>query len=74
MAWGAVPIVSDLACFKDFIISGQNGLIFNHRVLNAKEELMLCINHLILNIELRNQYAVSALNVNISHSPESIAD
>jgi glycosyltransferase involved in cell wall biosynthesis len=74
MAWGAVPIVSDLACFKDFIISGHNGLIFNHRLLNAKEELMLCINHLILNIELRNQYAVSALNVNISHSPESIAD
>jgi glycosyltransferase involved in cell wall biosynthesis len=74
MAWGAVPIVSDLACFKDFIISEHNGLIFNHRVLNAKEELMRCINHLILNIELRNKYAVSALNVNISHSPESIAD
>jgi glycosyltransferase involved in cell wall biosynthesis len=35
MAWGCVPVVSDLRCFKDFIIHERNGLIFNHRTHNA---------------------------------------
>jgi glycosyltransferase involved in cell wall biosynthesis len=31
MACGAMTIVSDLACFKDFIIHGENGFVFDHR-------------------------------------------
>lgn len=31
MAFGAVPVVSDLACFRDFIADGCNGAVFDHR-------------------------------------------
>jgi len=31
MAWGTIPVVSDLACFKDFVTDGHNGFIFDHR-------------------------------------------
>lgn len=30
MAWGCVPVVSKLACFRDYIIHGQNGIVFDH--------------------------------------------
>lgn len=30
MAWGCVPVVSNLACFRDYIIHGQNGIVFDH--------------------------------------------
>lgn len=32
MACGVVPVVSGLACFRDFITAGENGLVFDHRV------------------------------------------
>src|SRR5690606_4522102 len=31
MAAGCAPIVSNLACFQDFITHGESGLIFDHR-------------------------------------------
>jgi glycosyltransferase involved in cell wall biosynthesis len=31
MAWGAIPVVSDLACFQDYIQNNLNGFVFNHR-------------------------------------------
>jgi glycosyltransferase involved in cell wall biosynthesis len=31
MACGLVPVVSDLACFRDFVDHGKNGFIFDHR-------------------------------------------
>lgn len=30
MAWGAVPVVSGLACFRDFVSEGRNGFFFDH--------------------------------------------
>ncbi|HWA86225.1 MAG TPA: glycosyltransferase family 4 protein [Opitutus sp.] len=30
MAWGAVPIVSELACFRDFVTTQRNGVVFDH--------------------------------------------
>jgi Glycosyltransferase len=39
MAWGAVPVVSDLACFRDFIEPGANGFSFNHRGEGATHAL-----------------------------------
>lgn len=74
MAWGAVPVVSDLTCFKDFIGHEINGLIFNHRVDDAKEQLMTCLQRLIENHTLRCQLGEMALNVRVSHSADSIAD
>jgi glycosyltransferase involved in cell wall biosynthesis len=74
MAWGAVPIVSDLACFKDFIFHDKNGLIFNHRAQDASEQLMQSLLHLIEDDATRNRLGKEALKVRTSHSPDSIAD
>lgn len=30
MAWGAVPVVSGLACFRDFVEPARNGFVFDH--------------------------------------------
>jgi glycosyltransferase involved in cell wall biosynthesis len=39
MASGCVPIVSDLACFRDYIQDDVNGFIFNHRAAAPAEAL-----------------------------------
>lgn len=39
MAAGAVPLVSDLACFRDFVRHGQNGLVFQHTGPDAAAKL-----------------------------------
>ncbi len=74
MAWSAVPVVSNIACFKDFIFHGKNGLIFDHRVENASEQLKECVLDLINNHQKLVQFANEAIKVNISHSPDNIAD
>jgi glycosyltransferase involved in cell wall biosynthesis len=30
MAWGCIPVVSDLACFRDYLLPGKNGFVFTH--------------------------------------------
>ena len=74
MAWSAVPVVSDLNCFKDFIFHGKNGLIFDHRSEDAGEQLKECVMDLINNHQKLEQLANEAIKVNISHSPDNIAD
>jgi glycosyltransferase involved in cell wall biosynthesis len=74
MAWGAVPVVSDLACFKDFIHDGENGLIFNHRLPDASVQVAACIARLIEDPTLRLRLGEQALQVRTSHSPDAIAD
>lgn len=39
MAAGAVPVVSDLACFRDFIRPGTDGVVFDHRAPDAAARL-----------------------------------
>lgn len=39
MAAGAVPIVSNLACFRDFVRDGENGLVFDHAAPDAAARL-----------------------------------
>jgi len=74
MAWGCVPIVSDLDCFKDFIFHQVNGFIFNHRDKDAISELRNDILLLINDSTLRENLAKYALNVRLTHSPNHIAD
>lgn len=74
MAWGAVPVVSDLACFKDFIVDGENGLIFNHRCHDASEKVAECISRLIDDPALRSRLGEQAIKVRTTHSPDAIAD
>jgi len=73
MAWGGVPIVSDLACFKDFIQHDENGLIFDHRSLDAATNLAASIKHLITDTKTRNTLAIEAIKVSESHSTANIA-
>jgi len=39
MATGLPCLVSDLECFRDFVIPGENALVFNHRVPTATANL-----------------------------------
>lgn len=73
MACGAVPIVSDLACFRDFITPGINGLVFNHTA--ADGACLLAKQFLQLADDPARQAAMSeaALSVRQSHHPATIA-
>ena len=43
-----VPIVSNLDCFKDFIVDNENGLVFDHTDVRCDELLANCFNALII--------------------------
>ena len=73
MAWGCVPLVSNLACFKDFIHNDVNGLIFDHRSVDAVSNLAASIKYLIEDTQVRNALAIEAHKVNVSHSTTKIA-
>jgi glycosyltransferase involved in cell wall biosynthesis len=74
MAAGAVPIVSDLACFQDFISPGENGQVFNHRAENASSLLADNFLSLANNVSRRESMSRAALEVCDSHDPSRIAD
>ena len=73
MSWGCATIVSDLACFQDFITSGKNGLIFNHRSDLAVNVLKEALERLTQDENFRFQLAQEALQVRESHSTAFIA-
>lgn len=73
MAWGCVPVVSEIACFKDFINHEINGLIFDHRNKNAVPLLGESIKRLQNNVSLRKNLARKALEVRKTHSISSVA-
>jgi glycosyltransferase involved in cell wall biosynthesis len=71
MAWGAVPIVSQLECFTDFMRAGVHGFTFDHRAADPVEALadaMLAATA----AELR-QFASRAVSVRQTHSVARIA-
>jgi glycosyltransferase involved in cell wall biosynthesis len=73
MACGAVPIVSDLACFRDFITPGVNGQVFNHRAADPAARLAEAMLTLASDPERRTAMAKAALAVRQSHHPATIA-
>ena len=74
MAFGAVPIVSSVACFQDFIKSGTNGLIFDHRSSDSISSLASDILRLSSNSTLCQELSAASLAVRHSHHPSKIAD
>jgi len=74
MAHGCVPVVSDLACFKDFIKDGVNGRIFNHRTPNATQSLERLLLILAEDTLSCQRLAHAAFQVNASHAPGRIAE
>lgn len=73
MAWGCVPVVSNLACFQDFIKNRDNGLVFDHRAGDAVDKLKNSIIYLQQNRSIRFEMAQEALHVRHTHSAPYIA-
>ena len=73
MAWGCAPVVSDLACFHDFIRPEHNGLVFNHRHPDAVGLLAAAIARLQQDAGLRAALSTQALAVRQSHATSFIA-
>jgi len=60
MAAGAVPVVSNLACYADLIAPEQNGLQFDYRAADATEQLRDALRRLLSDGELRGRLAAQA--------------
>jgi glycosyltransferase involved in cell wall biosynthesis len=60
MAAGAVPVVSGLACFADFVHAGENGLVFDHTVADAAARLATALVQLLQDAALRQRLATAA--------------
>lgn len=74
MAVGRAVIVSDLDCFKDFVINGETGFIFNHHSEDAIKQLKNLIEEMILHPELRKAVGKTASEKAKQFSVENIAD
>ena len=73
MAYGSVPIVSELACFNDFIVNDENGVYFNHKSKNQESELASKILSLIENQRLLETLKSEALKIGDTFSINAIA-
>jgi glycosyltransferase involved in cell wall biosynthesis len=73
MACGALPIVSDLACFRAFITPGVNGQMFNHRAADPATLLANAFLELAADHGQQAALSQSALAVRKSHHPAMIA-
>jgi glycosyltransferase involved in cell wall biosynthesis len=60
MAAGAVPVVSQLPCFEDYIHSGESGVIFNHCAPDAANHLAVAIESLLLDPQKRFRLSENA--------------
>jgi glycosyltransferase involved in cell wall biosynthesis len=60
MAAGAVPVVSGLACFSDFVRDGANGRVFDHTAADAAERLAAVLKVLIRDAGERRRLAAAA--------------
>ncbi len=60
MAAGAVPVVSALACFTDFVADENNGLVFDHRAPDASARLAMALTRLLQEPALRQKLGGAA--------------
>ena len=60
MAAGAVPVVSRLACFTDFVRHEKNGLVFDHDAPDAAAQLAAALSRLLRDAPLRQTLAHAA--------------
>ncbi len=74
MATGLVPVVSDLACFRDFIAEDKTGYFFNHRSSDAAKNLSAVLASAIFSWEKTCKMGAKAANYSKSFSYNRIAD
>jgi len=60
MAAGAVPVVSQLPCFADFVHAGDSGEVFDHTATDAPDRLAHTLAQLIADAPRRARLAASA--------------
>lgn len=60
MAAGAVPVVSRLACFTDFVRDGRNGVVFDHTAADPAAQLAAALVRLLGEAGWRQQLATVA--------------
>lgn len=73
MAYGCVPIVSELGCFDDIISDQTNGLKFNQKSKNQVNLLSSAILKLITDNKLRERLTVESSKITESYSSGIIA-
>jgi glycosyltransferase involved in cell wall biosynthesis len=74
MARGVVPVVSDLAVFRDYLEPGTNGMVFDHRRPQAAANLAAVLWELIENPDRRERMGAAARQTAEKFSPAAIAD
>jgi glycosyltransferase involved in cell wall biosynthesis len=74
MARGLVPVVSDLAAFREYLEPGINGEVFNHRGSDAAANLAAALRRLIGDTDLRERVGTAARETAEKFSPEVIAN
>jgi len=60
MAAGAVPVVSSLACFGDFVRAGETGLVFDHTAPDAASRLAAALREVLVDPAARSRLAAGA--------------
>lgn len=74
MARGVVPVVSDLAVFREYLEPGVNGMVFDHSSGEAAENLAVVMRALIGDADRRKQMAVAARKTAEGFSTAAIAE
>lgn len=74
MASGLVPVVSDLACFKDFIEEGTTGYFFDHSTADAPKNLSDTLASVIINWETTFKMGAKAARKAHEFSYSNIAE
>lgn len=74
MARGLVPVVSDIAAFREYLEPGVNGMVFEHRSGQAAENLAAALRELIENPDRRERMGMAARQTTERFSPAAIAD
>lgn len=74
MARGAVPVVSDMAAFREYLEPGMNGAVFDHRAADAAGNLAAVLRGLVRDAPLRERLSAAARRTAGAFSPGAIAD
>ena len=74
MAHGCAVLVSDLACFHDFIRDHETGFIFNHRALDAAGSLRQKLEGAMADPSLLSQIAEAGYRKSAEYSLADVAD
>lgn len=74
MACGHAPVVSALACFRDFLEHERNGLVFDHRATDAVDRLGDCLRRQLRDPEERRRMGAAAAARARQFSVEAVAE